>query len=406
MKKRMILLMSVLSVSATVLAGCTVDTRVGEESHHYEYDEDSGKFEEKGEYDDYGFDSSDDTVDAFWKAFAECSEDDMLACFPSKDVANDGAEPDIEDAVGELIGQAEKVMPYTEIDLDDIETDSEKMDVDDLKDDFLKAFDIEKAKLITVVVPMTQTIDGVVYEVEDKYTMTVAQIHDRWFVLLCDEEGAEIISTSEGDGTVSAEPDSDKPELPTVPVGDNGEEPSGETWVGSTDGEWCSINKSSDSISVTYTTGISDSFEIADGVTFDDLCDWLDYASDNFERDTYRRVVSLYFGSPEYYSAMWGYDVDTQSVVLGKLAYVANTINKVDGNVTAMRVNSVSSNIYIYDMTCPQYGSCSLYVDDKTGEMTLYQYETGNTSDGQMENDALAVWVTAAGLALSGEAVN
>jgi hypothetical protein len=250
---------------------------------------------------------------------------------------------------------------------------------------------------------MTQTIDGVVYEVEDKYTMTVAQIHDRWFVLLCDEEGAEIISTSEGDGTVSAEPDSDKPELP---AGGNGEEPSGNRWVGSTDGEWCTISKSSDSVSVTYTTGISDYFEIADGVTFDDLCDWLDYASDNFERDTYRRVVSLYFGSPEYYSAMWGYDMDTQSVVLGKLAYVANTINKVDGNVTAMRVNSVSSNIYIYDMTCPQYGSCSLYVDDKTGEMTLYQYETGNTSDGQMENDALAVWVTAVGLALSGEDVN
>jgi hypothetical protein len=45
-------------------------------------------------------------------------------------------------------------------------------------------------------------------------------------------------------------------------------------------------------------------------------------------------------------------------------------------------------------------------VDDKTGEMTLYQYETGNTSDGQMENDALAVWVTAVGLALSGEDVN
>lgn len=403
MKKRMVLLMSALSVSAAVLAGCTVDTRVGEESHHYEYDEDSGKFEEKGEYDDYGFDSSDDAVDAYWKAFAECSEDDMLACFPSKDVANDGAEPDIEEAVEGLIEQAESVMSYTEIDLDDIETDSEKMDVDDLDDDFQKAFDIDKAKLVTVVVPMTQTVDGVVYEVEDKYTMTVVQIHDRWFVLLCDEEGAEIISTSGGDDTVDAEPDSDKPELP---AGGNGEEPSGNHWVGSTDGEWCTISKSSDSVSVTYTTGISDYFEIADGVTFDDLCDWLDYASDNFERDTYRRVVSLYFGSPEYYSAMWGYDADTQSVVLGKLAYVANTINKVDGNVTAMRVNSVSSNIYIYDMTCPQYGSCSLYVDDKTGEMTLYQYETGNTSDGQMEDDALAVWATAAGLALSGEKAN
>lgn len=394
MKKILVVGTGILALSACLLAGCqaSYDTELNGESHHYEYDDDSGKFEEVTE-EDFGFDSSDEAIEAYWQAYSDCSKKGFESCFPREDLLKDGAKVDADEVIKEQLDNAKSIQDSVDIHVDDIRIESGELDIDDLDDSYTDAYYVEKARLSVVTVPMTQTVDGEEYGVEDKYEITTARIEDRWYIVLVEGLGADVVSS-----------DKDKDEEGTpAPTEEVTPTPTEEVTAETSWGDWCVISKTDSQVTCEYGAGVSDSFEIADGVTFATLCDWFQEASPEFEKETFRRVLSLYFGDAEYYSAMWNYDIDTQSVVLGKLAEVAHTIDKVDGSVSTMRVLSSNQNIYIYDVACADYGDCSLYVDDKTGEMILHQYATGNDSEGQIKDDVLAVWATAAELALSGQ---
>lgn len=393
MKKVLVVGTGMLALSACLLAGCqaSVDTTVGDEKHSYEYNDESGKFEEVKE-EDFGFDSSDEAIEAYWQAYADCSKKGFESCFPREDLLKDGAKVDGDKVIEEQLDNAEAIQDSIDIHVDDIRIESGELDIDDLDESYTDAYYVEKARLSVVTVPMTQDVDGKEYEVEDKYEITTARIEGRWYIVLVESLGADVVSSDEND---------DEAEVVSSDKNDDGadEDTTAETrW-----GDWCVISKTDSQVTCEYSAGVSDSFEVADGVTFDTLCDWFEEAAPSFNRETYRRVFSLYFGSAEYFGALGNFDLDTQSVVLGKLAAVATTVDKVEGSTSVMRVLMASRNIYIYDMTCPQYGECSLYYDDITGEMVLHQYATGNESEGQIKDDELAVWATAAELALSGQ---
>lgn len=394
MKKILVVGTGMLALSACLLAGCqaSVGTTVGDEKHSYEYNDESGKFEEVKE-EDFGFDSSDEAIEAYWQAYSDCSKKGFESCFPREDLLKDGAKVNGDEVIEEQLDNAEAIQDSIDIHVDDIRIESGELDIDDLDESYTDAYYVEKARLSVVTVPMTQDVDGKEYKIEDKYEITTARIDGRWYIVLVESLGADVVSSEENDG--------DEVEVVSSDKSDDGadEDTTAETkW-----GDWCVISKTDSQITCEYSAGVSDSFEIADGVTFATLCDWFKEASPEFEKETFRRVLSLYFGNAEYYSAMWNYDTDTQSIVLGKLAEVAHTIDKVDGSVSTMRVMTSNQNIYIYDVACADYGDCSLYVDDKTGEMVLHQYATGNDSEGQIKDDVLAVWATAAELALSGQ---
>lgn len=400
MKKILVVGTGMLALSACLLAGCraSYDTDLNGESHHYEYDEDSGKFEEVKE-EDFGFDSSDEAIEAYWQAYSDCSKKGFKSCFPREDLLKDGAEVDCDEVIEEQLDNAKSIQDSIDIHVDDLRIESGELDIDDLDEAFTSAYYIEKARLSVVTVPMTQDVDGEEYEVEDKYEITTVRIDGRWYIVLVESLGADVVTSEKTDGDGAEVVSSDKNDGADEDTEITSEKTTAETkW-----GDWCVISKTDSQITCEYSAGVSDSFEVASGVTFDTLCDWFEEAAPSFSRETYRRVFSLYFGNEEYFGALGNYDLDTQSIVLGKLAAVATTVDKVEGTTSVMRVLTASRNIYIYDMTCPQYGECSLYYDDITGEMVLHQYATGNESEGQIKDDELAVWATAAELALSGQ---
>lgn len=395
MKKILVVGTGMLALSACLLAGCqaSVDTTVGDEKHSYEYNDESGKFEEVKE-EDFGFDSSDEAIEAYWQAYSDCSKKGFESCFPREDLLKDGAKVNGDEVIEEQLDNAESIQDSIDIHVDDIRIESGELDIDDLDEAYTDAYYVEKARLSVVTVPMTQDVDGKEYEIEDKYEITTARIDGRWYIVLVESLGADVVSSEENDDDGTEVVSSDKND------GDDADE---DTTAETKWGDWCVISKTDSQITCDYSAGVSDSFEVADGVTFDTLCDWFEEAAPSFNRETYRRVFSLYFGNEEYFGALGAYDIDTQSIVLGKLAAVATTVDKVEGSISAMRVLMASRNIYIYDMTCPQYGECSLYYDDINGDMVLHQYATGNESDGKIKDDELAVWATAAELALSGQ---
>ena len=170
MKKILVVSTGMLALSACLLAGCqaSFDTEVNGESHHYEYDNDSGKYEEVKE-EDFGFDSSDEAIEAYWQAYSDCSKKGFESCFPREDLLKDGARVNSDEVIKEQLDNAKSIQDSIDIHVDDIRIESGELDIDDLDEAYTGAYYVEKARLSVVTVPITQNVNGEECEVEDKY---------------------------------------------------------------------------------------------------------------------------------------------------------------------------------------------------------------------------------------------
>lgn len=392
----------VLVASLGILTGCEAyyETDVNGDKHRHEYDSDSGKFVEvdpedgketegtkesgkkadeepkdetgtaKNNDEERGFDSYDEVVIAFWHGIADCSGDEMKACFLDESVLNDAQYKALLNMIDEMAEKSESVKDTIVFDLDHLVLEKDRIDPEDIPTNISQITEVEKAYLVTVVVPLIQTINGDDYQVNDNYEMYAIKVDGRWYLdAQIDNLGADIV-----DGAVS---------LDSL--------------------EWCTVFSASDSIRCTYTNGVSDSFEIADGVTFGDLCDWFAKESPDFNRDTYRRVFSLNFGDESTFEQMKTMDASYQASVLGSLAELARRIDKTEGKALEMEVYVTDPYVYIYKVQCASYGKCELYVDSQTGDLKMIQTSTGNESEGTIKDNDMAGWEAAARHALNGE---
>lgn len=186
MKKKLFLLLMATTL-CTSLVACSLKPDEGRErTDGYESNKDDEESKE-------GFESSDDVITAYWQAYADVKKSEFKEVFPSQDLSS-RSDSNIDDIIDESYDNAKSIQDYTIIDVDNIEIDSENYDVDDLDSDITKAFDIEKAKLSTVTVPLTQTIDGTDYEVEDIYEIITIRIDGNWYIINVEEIEANIVN--------------------------------------------------------------------------------------------------------------------------------------------------------------------------------------------------------------------
>lgn len=124
--------------------------------------------------------------------------------------------------------------------------------------------------------------------------------------------------------------------------------------AGAVSGAWTDYVVSSDysTVTITYTDGIPDNFEFYGG-DFDDICDVLEenmVVEDNFgvphgfDRDEYRRLVSMVLISPEEYERL---DL-SRSEVIDTMAYLATLSFEMyhDGFVPDEAVYTEATNVY------------------------------------------------------------
>ena len=410
MKYKKTVVAGALVASLGILTGCEAhyETNLNGDKHSYEYDSDAKEFVEvnpededekesegvkdggkkedaepkdddktgtadvKGE--EYGFASSDEAIIAFWQGMEDCSEEEIKACFLGEDVFSRNQYKVIQSVIDDMAEKADSVKDTVIFYIDHISIDKDSVDPEDLPSHITEVTDVEKAYICVVVVPITQTINGDDYEVNDKYEMYTIKVDGRWYIdTQLNEIDAEVVGRAGGSVSVSDEK------------------------------EWCSISRTTDSVKCVYTNGISDSYEIADGVTFDDLCDWFEKESPAFDRENYRHVVSLNFGNESTFAAMKKLDISRQASVLGSLAEFTRRIDKVEGKTLEMEVNASDPDVYVFKVQCASYGNCELYLNSQTGELKMIQPSTGNESEGTITDQDVAGWEDAARHALNGE---
>lgn len=163
------------------------------------WDSDSGKFEEVN-YEEYGYDSSESVINAFWKAFAKCDEDKLSDCLYCGDIAYaehrktvDDSRDDFLDDIMEFVESAEDkgvTINYKDVEITD--TDGHDLDSDEIEE-LAEVCSVEDAEICTVIVSETQEVDGTIYEIEETYEMITMCVHGRWFLVSLDNTDVEII---------------------------------------------------------------------------------------------------------------------------------------------------------------------------------------------------------------------
>ena len=137
---------------------------------------------------------------------------------------------------------------------------------------------------------------------------------------------------------------------------------------------------------------MDDSCELAKGVTFGDICDVFEKNSDDFDRETFRQIMTLSFGPENYLAALQKSDAAAKAHAIAMMAELAHTIDKVDGSATEMTADLSAPTVSVFKVSTLAYGACTFTVDGNTGEMQLTQDKTGNVSEGELKDADVAVW--------------
>lgn len=154
-----------------------------------------------------GYDTPEDVISNFWEGFEYCNETQMYQCFYLEDSqSSKDAEFNYNNAI--------TLQNSVEVHLDDIETTFEDCDASEFPD--INATIIE-AKKYHSVVPITQDVNGDVYEVNDIYDGIVVKLeNNKWYIAVQTETDVEIISQvgedsgtpdNSGDSGISENPD-------------------------------------------------------------------------------------------------------------------------------------------------------------------------------------------------------
>lgn len=166
-----------------------------------------------------GFESSDEVIEAYWQAFVDVKKSEFRDCFPDPDKAKKG-ETNIEDQIDNQYELAKAMEDSTEVDLDGITIESENYDVDKVANNLNKVYDIEKAKISTVTVPLIQTVDEGTYHVNDIYKFVTVRIDGNWYISTINEIDVEVVGEPETTTPTTVEPieeTTEEPETTYIP---------------------------------------------------------------------------------------------------------------------------------------------------------------------------------------------
>lgn len=140
----------------------------------------------------------------------------------------------------------------------------------------------------------------------------------------------------------------------------------------SSSNDWSNVSHTDDKSAIVaeYSNGISDDEIIWGTSTFKDLCDWLEYASPNYPKESLRRVVSVYFGKKDWYEEAISYGQDDLEVIFAHLATIAwyiDSPNSLDGVVQSVSCDVDNPSVYKFSIKSNSLGNIVLVWNSSDG---------------------------------------
>jgi len=355
-----------LMLCVTTLSVTACGFRVGNDEYMKQFEDDDN---DKDDEEEGAYTSSNAVVKGYFEALQSGKQSRIKECFPEDS-----------DSYSETTGDMDTI----ELDIDNIEIDSESLDLDELDEDAVKTLDIESAKQVTAVVPMNQTIDGVEYQVEETYDIITCCIDGYWYIYELNSKGATVVGQDNSTGDNGSS-------LP-----DSGNNLPGDTNSGYSDGDWCSFTQGSDSYTIEYQSGVPNTYMLSTTGTFEDLCDWIEYATTDYDTTVLKHVFSLYFVDDDYFETILSYgNTDDRDYMIACVASVAWTIDEMDGDTTRAKVYTSNNDKIYFTVDSTSLGEFELAWD--TAEEQLYLVNgTSETKydNGTFDSERLATFLT------------
>jgi len=138
------------------------------------------------------FKSSKDLIETFWIGMDSADYSIISQCFPDPGT-DKKALSNIDEQVDSIYNKALEIQDTIDIDISGITMETSDYEKENLNTYMDWAFDIEKAEISEVVIPMTQTINEKKYQIEDVYTITTVCIDGNWYLSDATESDVRII---------------------------------------------------------------------------------------------------------------------------------------------------------------------------------------------------------------------
>jgi len=205
-------------------------------------------------------------------------------------------------------------------------------------------------------------------------SLTVASLAGCSFAIVddtyMDNYARERLESDESDEQDSDEDEDNEEEVETSKESEKTAEVDLEDSHSSSD--WANISYTDDKSAIVaeYSNGISDSETIWGTSTFKDLCDWLEYASPNYPKESLRRVVSVYFGKKDWYADALSAGQDNLEVLFAHLATIAwyiDSPNSLDGVVQSVSCDVDNPSVYKFNIKSNSLGNVVLVWDSSKG---------------------------------------
>ena len=205
-------------------------------------------------------------------------------------------------------------------------------------------------------------------------------------------ERLESDESDEQDSDEEDEEDKDDKEDKEVETSKDSEKPTeADLEDSSSSSDWATISYTNNKSAIVaeYSKGISDSEIIWGTSTFKDLCDWLEYASPNYPKESLRRVVSVYFGKKDWYADALSAGQDNLEVTFAHLVTIAwyiDSPNSLDGVVQSVSCDVDNPSIYRFSIKSDSLGDIVLAWDSSVGN----SFKIGKEGDDSFTTYTLA----------------
>lgn len=171
--------------------------------------------------------------------------------------------------------------------------------------------------------------------------------------------------------------------------------------------DWGRVTRDELKIHVDLDERVSDEYMLNDYCSFKNVCDWLNCASPEYPTETFRDVISGYFGKESYFADMMETGTNDQILYeLARLASISWVLNSTDGKLSSVDVYLEDTDTYIFWVSAQNSEGLHFIFNARDNRLKLVEGEESVDYSEALSDETLAAYMTAINQALEGNEID